>query len=175
MPPLNLENGGKMKRIVALLLLLSSGMPVLAGNLAGHDAPAFTVAGQDGGQVSLSQFKGKVIYLDFWASWCGPCRKSFPWMNAMQAKYGAQGLQVVGINLDEKTSDAQGFLKETPAQFTVGFDSKGTTPGLYGIKGMPSSLLIGRDGKVILEHSGFNDADRAELEKKILSALEAGK
>jgi cytochrome c biogenesis protein CcmG, thiol:disulfide interchange protein DsbE len=163
-----------MKHIITAVLLLSS-IPCFAGNLAGNDAPAFSVMAQDKGQISLSQFKGKVVYLDFWASWCGPCRKSFPWMNAMQSKYGAQGLQVVGINLDEKSEDGLHFLKETPAQFTVGFDSKGITPGLYGVKGMPSSLLIGRDGKVILEHSGFNDADRAELEKKILAAMEAGK
>jgi len=157
------------------MLLLLSSLSCLADTLTGHEAPAFTVTNQDGGQVSLSQFKGKVVYLDFWASWCGPCRKSFPWMNAVQSKYAAQGLQVVGVNLDEKSEDGLHFLKETPAQFTVAFDPKAVTPGLYGVKGMPTSMLIGRDGKVILEHSGFKEADRAELEKKIQSALEASK
>lgn len=163
-----------MRNFIALLLCLSS-VSCFAGNLAGNDAPAFSVMAQDKGQISLNQFKGKVVYLDFWASWCGPCRKSFPWMNAMQSKFSAQGLQVVGINLDEKTEDGVRFLKETPAQFSVAFDPKGVTPVLYGVKGMPTSFLIGRDGKVIFEHNGFNDADRAELEKKIAVALESAK
>jgi thiol-disulfide isomerase/thioredoxin len=163
-----------MKRIISPFLLLAS-MSCAAANLAGQEAPAFSLAGPSGGQVSLSQYKGKVVYLDFWASWCGPCRKSFPWMNAMQAKYGPKGFQVVAVNLDENNSDAARFLKETPAQFAVAYDAKAVTPALYGVKGMPSSFLVGRDGRVLLEHSGFNDADRAELEKTIQSAIEASK
>jgi cytochrome c biogenesis protein CcmG/thiol:disulfide interchange protein DsbE len=158
-------------KYAAMLLLLLSSFAGHAEGLAGRDAPAFSLAARDGGQISLAQLKGKVVYLDFWASWCGPCRKSFPWMNALQSKLGSQGLQVVGVNLDEKSDDAARFLKENPAQFAVLLDPKGVTPGQYGIKGMPSSLLIGRDGKVIFEHSGFNEADRAELEKKIQTAL----
>ena len=136
----------------------------------GHTAPVFDLQGTDGA-VALSKYRGKLVYLDFWASWCGPCRQSFPWMNEMQAKYGARGLQVVGVNLDANSADARQFLASVPAHFVVAFDPQGGTPRSYGIVGMPSSVLIGADGKVLFQHTGFRPADRAELEAKILAAL----
>ncbi|WP_369679806.1 choice-of-anchor D domain-containing protein [Janthinobacterium sp. PC23-8] len=139
---------------------------------AGTQAPAFTLSGPDGA-VKLDQYRGKLVYLDFWASWCGPCRQSFPWMNEMQARYGSQGLQIVGINVDAKADDARNFLGTTPARFAVAFDPSGTTPRAYGVKGMPSSVLIGPDGKVLYEHSGFRAADREALESRIKTALGA--
>ena len=140
----------------------------------GAAAPAFDLSGIDGA-VKLASFQGKLVYLDFWASWCGPCRQSFPWMNEMQAKYGAQGLQIIGINLDAKNADARAFLAATPARFAVAFDPNGAIPRSYGVKGMPSSFLISAEGKVIFEHVGFNDTDRTELERKIKLSLGASK
>ncbi len=136
----------------------------------GKTAPGFHLDGLDGA-VKLENYQGKLVYLDFWASWCGPCRESFPWMNEMQAKYGARGFQVIGINLDARPEDGRNFLAATPARFVVAFDPSGAAPRSYGIKGMPSSVLIGADGKVLFEHSGFREADRAELENRIKSAL----
>lgn len=124
------------------------------------------------GPVKLSKVQGKVIYLDFWASWCGPCRESFPWMNAMQEKYKQKGLQVIAINLDANNDDAQKFLSKHTPQFTVLFDPKGITPSQYKVMGMPTSFIINKDGKVLVQHIGFNKADRAELEQEILAALE---
>ena len=95
--------------------------------------------------VKLSDSKGKLVYLDFWASWCGPCKQSFPWMNALQEKYKSKGLEVIAVNLDANNEDAQKFLATTPAKFTVAFDSKGRTPLQYGVKGMPTSYLISPD------------------------------
>jgi cytochrome c biogenesis protein CcmG/thiol:disulfide interchange protein DsbE len=166
-----------MKRLMLLmaatLAIELAASPVYALE-KGAPAPQFDLQGVDGA-VKLAKLQGKVVYVDFWASWCGPCRQSFPWMNAMQAKYGARGLQIVGVNVDANSADARKFLTETPASFVIGFDPQGATPRSYGIKGMPSSVLIGPDGKVLLEHSGFRDADRAELENKIESALGAVK
>jgi cytochrome c biogenesis protein CcmG/thiol:disulfide interchange protein DsbE len=136
----------------------------------GAQAPEFVVGGQ-AGDVTLSAFHGKLVYLDFWASWCGPCKKSFPWMNEMQKKYGAQGLQVVAVNLDAKRADALAFLSSQPAAFTIGFDSAAGVARSYGVKGMPSSVLIGPDGHVIALHEGFNDSDKAELESRISANL----
>jgi cytochrome c biogenesis protein CcmG/thiol:disulfide interchange protein DsbE len=140
----------------------------------GTAAPAFDLHGLNG-QVSLAQYQGKLVYVDFWASWCGPCRQSFPWMNEMQAKYGARGLQIVAINLDAKNDDARGFLAAVPAQFTIAFDPTGAVPKSYGLKGMPSSYLIGKDGKLVFEHMGFNQNDKAALEKAIDEQLGASK
>ena len=90
----------------------------------------------------------------------------------MQAKYGAKGLQVLAINLDTKEADARQFLSEHAAQFAVAFDSTGTTPRAYGVKGMPTSYLIDRQGRILIEHSGFNNSSKDALEKAIRDALE---
>jgi thiol-disulfide isomerase/thioredoxin len=141
---------------------------------AGQTAPAFSLPRKGGGTVSLADFQGQVVYLDFWASWCGPCRESFPWMNELQSRYGVLGLKVVAINVDAKQSDAEAFLEQFPhTSFTVAFDAKGTAPGLYAIKGMPTSFLIGPDGKVLMVHTGFKHSDRDELQVKVLTALNA--
>lgn len=123
--------------------------------------------------VKLSDFKGKVVYLDFWASWCGPCKQSFPWMNSIYEKYRSQGFEIVAINLDMNADDAQKFLANNTAKFSIAFDSKGVTPKQYGVKGMPTSYLLGRDGRVIYQHMGFNEADKEKLEQKIQEVLKA--
>lgn len=137
---------------------------------AGGLAPDFETSGPNG-VVRLSDYRGKLVYLDFWASWCGPCRQSFPWMNDMQTKLQSQDFQVIAVNLDARREDAEKFLVANPAKFTVAFDPKGSTPRLYGVKGMPTSMLIDRDGKVLFKHAGFNDSGRAELEQRIQLAL----
>jgi thiol-disulfide isomerase/thioredoxin len=141
---------------------------------AGSRAPEFALPGQQG-TVHLSDAAGSIVYVDFWASWCGPCRQSFPWMNEIQQKYRAQGLKIIAVNVDAKNEDAKKFLAQNPASFTVAFDPKGATPGLYGVKGMPTSFLVGRDGKIIFRHQGFNPAEKSNLEKEIKAALEAKK
>ena len=153
---------------IAALVMASSAMALDKGS----NAPAFDLKGVEG-NINLAKYQGKLVYLDFWASWCGPCRQSFPWMNELQSRYGAQGLQIIGVNLDQKNEDARQFLATTPARFLVAFDPAGATPRSYGVKGMPSSVLIGPDGKIIFEHAGFKEADRAALEEKIKSSLGA--
>ncbi|OWW21393.1 TlpA family protein disulfide reductase [Noviherbaspirillum denitrificans] len=157
-----------MKRAAAAALaaLLAAG----AGAETGSIAPAFELPGT-AGTMKLADFRGKPVYIDFWASWCGPCRQSFPWMNALPARFSAHGLQVIGINLDTKEEDARRFLAATPAQFTVVFDPAGTTPRSYGIKGMPSSVLVGPDGRILMTHTGFRESDKAVLESRIAAAL----
>lgn len=119
----------------------------------------------------LAAHKGKAIYVDFWASWCGPCKQSFPWMNAMQDKYGAKGLQVIAVNVDAKRADADRFLLKTPATFQIAYDPNGDSAKRYAVKAMPTSLLIDRNGRVSYVHAGFRDEDRADLEAKISDAL----
>lgn len=155
--------------LVFSLAALCGAMPAEALE-QGASAPEFDILGT-AGNVKLSALHGKLVYLDFWASWCGPCKRSFPWMNEMQKRYGAQGFQVIAVNLDAKHGDALDFLAQTPATFTVGFDPEAGVARSYGVKGMPSSLLIGPDGRVIAHHQGFNDGDKAELEARISAHL----
>ncbi len=138
---------------------------------AGHSAPAFSLPSASGKSASLDALKGQVVLVDFWASWCAPCRESFPFLNRMQRQYGAQGLHILGINVDEKRVDATRFLAKIPAQFSVLYDAAGETPKAYDLKVMPSSYLIGRDGKIRLVHQGFKAKDQAALEAAIASVL----
>ena len=156
----------------ALALALGSVSLSASALDAGQAAPDIEL-GAGPGAEKLSKLKGKLVYVDFWASWCGPCRQSFPWMNEMQGKYGSKGLQIVGISLDAKRADADQFLAQVPAKFTVGFDAKGDSAKQFGVKGMPTSVLIGPDGKVLAVHQGFKDEDRKELEAKFVNALGA--
>ena len=119
----------------------------------------------------LSKHQGEVVYLDFWASWCGPCRKSFPWMNKIQAQYKQQGFSVVSVNLDAKKTLAEKFLMETPADFTVIYDPKGKIAKHFKIQGMPSSMLIGRDGKIKSRHTGFFYNKIPEYQQEIEALL----
>ena len=161
-----------MKRLRSLLLFaLCAASPIALAVSPGDAAPAFTLPDASGLSVDSAKLRGKVIYVDFWASWCAPCRRSFPWMNEMTQKYGAKGLAVVAINLDKKRDDADKFLRHTPAAFTVLYDAAGTTPANWQVKGMPSSYLVDTAGKVVLRESGFKDERKAEIEEKIRAAL----
>jgi thiol-disulfide isomerase/thioredoxin len=138
---------------------------------AGQPAPALSLPARDGGTLSLPNGRAKLTYVDFWASWCGPCRQSFPWLNQMQARYGAKGLRIVGVNLDAKTVDAERFLKEVPASFEIAFDPQGGSGRAYALKGMPSAVLLGPDGRVIALHQGFRAGDGEALENLIKAHL----
>ena len=140
---------------------------------AGSPAPALALPTASGETVSLEQLRGKVVYVDFWASWCGPCRKSFPWMAEMQKKYGPSGFTVVAVNVDKKRPDAEKFLQATPAQFTVVYDPVGTTPTAWNVKAMPTSYVIDAKGNVALVESGFRDENVAALENRIKTLVGA--
>lgn len=117
--------------------------------------------------LDLSPQKGKVVYVDFWASWCVPCRESFPWMQAMQAKYAAKGLVIVSVNVDEVRADAERFLAKYGRGITVQYDSAGAVAKEYDLKGMPSSFIVDRTGNVRFKHTGFREKDREAFEAEI--------
>ncbi len=154
--------------LVLLCVMAWAGQAAAVG--VGDKAPDFRLPGTSD-EVVLSGQNGKLVYLDFWASWCGPCRQSFPWMNSLQSRFGPQGLRVIAINVDTSIDAAKKFLADVPAQFAVAFDSRGLTPRSYAIKGMPTSMLIAPDGQVLYVHVGFRPDERAVLESKIVQAL----
>jgi thiol-disulfide isomerase/thioredoxin len=118
-------------------------------------------------RLDLSQFRGKVVIIDFWASWCAPCRQSFPWLNQMQARYRDRGLVIIGVNVDQERSDAARFLAQTPAQFQIVYDPEGALARQYQVPGMPSSYVIGRDGRQVGVHIGFRKGMREEREAEL--------
>jgi cytochrome c biogenesis protein CcmG, thiol:disulfide interchange protein DsbE len=165
---------GRQSRFLKVALIASLALPLIANAVdAGKAAPDFQLPGLKQDSVKLSNYKGKVVYLDFWASWCGPCKKTFPWLNELQKKYAKDGFEVVGVNVDAKRADADSFLVTTPAEFTVLLDPEGKVANTYELQGMPSSYIIDRTGKVFLAHRGFKDGEAAELEGKIKQLLQS--
>jgi peroxiredoxin len=137
----------------------------------GQSAPEFSLAGIVGAPVTLADARDKVVIVDFWASWCGPCQRSLPWLETMLDRYGAQGFTVIAINLDRKRSDADRFLARIPLKLPLAFDASGVTAKNYGVNVMPSSFLIGRDSKIHAIHPGFRDIDSSAREAEIQRLL----
>lgn len=142
------------------LLAMSSAQAAEIGN----KAAACTLTSMDGAHsIDLKQFHGKVIYVDFWASWCPPCAKSFPFLNELEQAFKAQGLQILGVNLDEERSDAEHFLSKYPADFSVVLDQDQQCAKNFEVQAMPSSYLIDRQGVVRYVHLGFRSSEAKEL------------
>lgn len=132
----------------------------------------FTDAGT-GKTMMLSDLRGQVVYLDFWASWCAPCRQSFPFMNELHERYKDRGLRILAVNVDEVRDDAERFLKSTPADFQIVYDSSATIPPLYSVRAMPTAYYINHKGQVIDTKLGFRLADRAATEQRLVDLLKA--
>jgi len=122
-------------------------------------------------QLKLQQFIGQVIYLDFWASWCVPCAKSFPYMNYLEKAFNKQGLKIIAINLDEDINDAHEFLVKVPAKFTLAFDSKQQCAKAFNVQAMPSTYIIDKQGVVRHIHLGFRDGETDKLQMVIEQLL----
>jgi cytochrome c biogenesis protein CcmG, thiol:disulfide interchange protein DsbE len=142
----------------------------------GDAAPSCSAPALDTGKaLNVADYKGQVVYLDFWASWCGPCRQSFPFMNELQREFGGKGLQIVAVSVDKTADDARRFLSRYPAQFATVLDTSGVCPAAYRLQGMPSSYVIDRSGTVRAIHAGFRDRDKAEIRQQLLDALNASR
>lgn len=133
-------------------------------------APDFSLPGASG-TVSLRDFRGKVVLIDFWASWCVPCRQSFPWMTSMMNRYGGQGFAIVAVNLDKQRDAAARFLETFPAPFPVAFDPSGKTAEGFRVEAMPSSFLVSRTGEIIHIYAGFDPGHAQTIESQIQEAL----
>jgi thiol-disulfide isomerase/thioredoxin len=145
-------------RALVLVILvpgsLAAALPPLAPNVALQNA--------DGATIQLADYRGKVVLVDFWASWCVPCKTSFPALDSLYREYQPRGLEVLAVNLDERRHDADAFLGDHPHRLTVVFDPKGASPVAFGVKGMPSSFLIDRAGNIRFTHMGYSgDVDRS--------------
>jgi thiol-disulfide isomerase/thioredoxin len=155
----------KQKFLKSLLSMVAFCVSQLVfGVEAGKPMPACLVSPIGETQTEdLQRYKGQVLYIDFWASWCGPCAQSFPFMNEMQQQLKGQGLQIVGVNLDENMDDAKAFLAKYPASFTVAADVSKQCAKDFDVKAMPSSYIIDRKGMVHHVHLGFRAGEANEL------------
>jgi thiol-disulfide isomerase/thioredoxin len=152
--------------ILALALIGVAALP------AGADKAPDSIAALDSLTGGSSISRGSVVYVDFWASWCVPCRLSFPWMTDLLGKYGEKGLQVVTINLDRDPAAARKFLDDTQASLPVVYDPAGKLAKLYDLQVMPTSFLYARDGTLKLRKEGFDPKEIESMERLIQTLLE---
>ena len=118
-------------------------------------------------QVDLKDLRGKVVYVDFWASWCGPCAKSFPFMNQLHRNLKERGLEVVAVNVDEQIADAEDFLSKQPAEFRIALDSQQACAKTFDVQAMPSTYLVDRKGVIRHVHMGFRATDTDNLQSQV--------
>ncbi|HMD75267.1 MAG TPA: TlpA disulfide reductase family protein [Steroidobacteraceae bacterium] len=128
---------------------------------------ALVSAGARASDLDLDAYRGKVVYIDFWASWCAPCRESFPWLDQLERQFGAQNLVVIGVNVDHDRDSAERFLNQNFASFPIVYDPLGKIASAYQVKGMPSAVLIDRAGQVRFEHIGFSSKKTGEYEDQL--------
>ncbi len=147
---------------ISLLLALSIAGAGAATTNQAQAAPRWPV---------LDDLRGKVVLVDFWASWCSPCLQSFPWMNELQQKHAGDGLVVVAVNLDPERALADAFLQKMPARFRVEYDPAGELARQFGVQAMPTSFLVDRNGKVRIRHAGFREKQRDGREQEIEQLL----
>ena len=143
--------------------------PALAGIFMAFLACSAAMAAQP--ELDLAQYHGRVLVVDFWASWCKPCRQSMPWLNELRARYGEQGLVIIGVNVDAERADAERFLRDVPVDFEIIYDAQGTLAQKFGLQAMPSTFVYDRDGKLAHTLYGFREARRAEHESQLQALL----
>jgi len=158
-------------RIAAIAAALSVSLPTLAGSSAAAPAPTFTLASRAGQDVSLAQYKGQVVMLNFWASWCGPCRQEMPLLESIYKKYNKMGFTMIGVNVEPDSNAANEWLKATPVSFPILYDRDSKVSKLYDVAGMPSTVIIDRSGKLRVLHRGYKPGDENEYLDSIRSLI----
>lgn len=129
-------------------------MPVMAGVISGT-APDFTLKSNSGPNIRLSELRGEVVLINFWASWCGPCRQEMPILDDLHKQYKALGFTVLGVNVEENSQQARKLLKDIPVSFPVLFDDSSVVSKQYDVIAMPSTVLIDRNGNMRYLHKGY--------------------
>ena len=148
---------------LATLALATLG-PALAGAAPppATPAPDFTLPARDGGTVQLSSLKGQVVMINFWATWCGPCRQEMPLLEQLHARYEPLGFTLLGVNVETDSAAATAWLEGVPVTFPILFDTQNAVAERFGVMGMPSSVFVDREGRVRHVHRGYKPGDEAQ-------------
>jgi peroxiredoxin len=141
-------------------------LPTFALSTSGP-APQFALAARGGKTVNLAQYKGQVVMINFWATWCGPCRQEMPLLESIYKKYNKMGFTLIGVNVEPDSKPAEDWLKATPVSFPILFDTKSEVSKMYEVSGMPSTVILDRKGNVAFIHHGYKPGDENEYQDSI--------
>jgi peroxiredoxin len=158
------------KYFLVIMVLLSFPLASFAGKV-GTTAPDFSLEDLNGNKVRLEQFKGKVVFLVFWGTWCAPCREELPELDKLYTNYRKQGFEVIGVSVNASRSDVTKFLQKIPVGFQILLDKKDEAGDAYRVSSLPIGYLIGKDGTIRHQHMGFGPEFIPEYEKEIQELL----
>jgi len=154
-----------MKRLLLLLLLTAT--PVVFAAVSSGPAGNFTLKSATGQNIKLSEYRGQVVLINFWASWCGPCRQEMPYLDAIYQQYEPLGFTVLGINVEQDRAMADKILRDIPVTFPILFDNDNAVSELYDLDSMPLTVLVDRNGEVRYMHRGYKPGYEDEYEKQV--------
>jgi thiol-disulfide isomerase/thioredoxin len=157
-------------RIAGIVAALVIALPAVATAPSGP-APSFSLTSKGGSQVNLAQFKGKVVMINFWASWCGPCRQEMPLLEDIYKKYNKLGFTLLGVNVEPDSKAADDWLKQTPVSFPILYDKDSKVSQMYDVSGMPSTVIIDRKGNLRMLHHGYKPGDENEYLNSIRTLI----
>jgi peroxiredoxin len=157
-------------RIAALAAVLTLALPAWVA-AADVQAPGFTLQTLDGKTVSLTQFKGDVVMINFWASWCGPCRQEMPLLDNIYKQYKDMGFTLLGVNVEPDAHNANAWLKQTPVTYPILYDPKSQVSQLYQVQAMPTTVIIDRQGVVRFVHNGYLPGDENQYMNSIRALI----
>lgn len=159
-----------LRRSMKLGLLVLSGLlvslPAWSASISGP-APNFTLKSLSGKNLKLSEMTGNVVLINFWASWCGPCLQEMPLLNDIHKKYEPLGFTVLGVNVEENSSNARAFLADRGVDFPILLDTKNIVSQLYDVVAMPTTVIVDRDGNMRFIHRGYQSGDEAQYRKMV--------
>ena len=152
------------------LVVLAVSLPALAASTS-SPAPDFLLDSNTGKPVKLSQYKGDVVMINFWATWCGPCRQEMPLLESIYKQYKGKRFTLLGVNVEPDSKPAEDWLKKTPVSFPVLFDKESKVSNLYKVSGMPSTVFVDRKGFVRVIHQGYKPGDENEYMNSIRTLM----
>ena len=153
-----------------VLLSIALVVPVNASDISGK-APDFTLKSRSGKNLRLSDYRGNVVLLNFWASWCGPCRQEMPLLEAMYKKYKKLGFVILGVNVEQDSSKANTYLSDVSVSFPVLYDNNNTASKLYNVSAMPTTVIIDRNGNMRYLHKGYKPGYEKDYKKQVKTLI----
>ena len=157
--------------IIVPLLLLGLGLNVQAAQVLSGKASDFTLKSRSGKNIKLSELRGQVVMINFWASWCGPCRQEMPLLEALYKKYNALGFTLLGVNVEQDSSKAIAYLRDISVSFPILYDTKNAVSKAYNISAMPSTVMVDRDGNLRYLHHGYKPGYEKEYQQQVKTLI----